>query len=268
MTLCKSNWIATVSLATLACLASSVRGQDDSTAGFARISDGRTKAVQAASFHGHGGGHGYATQNGCPNGNCQTGRCSHGANCPWMSGLFQEQYCKNSFDHGYSPPAKYPLHRRGVQYNAYFPNQWYGLPGSQLAGGYPMVYQPTDTTQLGYYYQHVPSWQPNPNQLPQRPIPANWHISAPSVSASGFHGAGWGGGYPNGNCPHGNWNGMNGSADFPATQSQPTPLQQSPMPDPTAPPAEIKSVPEAAIPPAPGQLDNSASRENLRRAFY
>jgi hypothetical protein len=264
MILCKSNWIAAASMA-LACLASSVRGQDSSAPGIVRISDGGARAVQPTSFHGHGGSQGYVSQNGCPNGNCQNGQCSNGSNCPQCWGLFQEHYCCHSPDHGYSPPAKYPLHRRGVQYNSYFPNQWYGLPGGQLAGGYPMVYQPTDTTQMGFYYQHVPSWQPNPSPMPQRPIPANWHIVAPTVSAANFRN-GWGGSCQNGNC----WNGMNGSADYQMLESQPAPSQQSPTPIPTqsAPPAEISPVPQTAVPPAPGLFNNSASRDDGQRAFY
>ena len=70
--------------------------------------------------------------------------------------------------------------------------QWYGA-GADYSGSYaPMVYQPTDTTQLGYYYQHVPFWQPMPNRLPPRPIPAQWHITAPAVQASRFSTGAWG----------------------------------------------------------------------------
>jgi hypothetical protein len=32
---------------------------------------------------------------------------------------------------------------------------------------------PTDTTQLGYYYQHAPAWRPAP--APGAPIPSQWH---------------------------------------------------------------------------------------------
>ena len=34
---------------------------------------------------------------------------------------------------------------------------------------------PTDTTQLGYYYQTVPRWHPNPNMVPPAPNPRQWH---------------------------------------------------------------------------------------------
>jgi hypothetical protein len=46
-------------------------------------------------------------------------------------------------------------------YTAWYPDQPFTMYGGRVPGGlYPTVYQPTDTTQLGYYYQYVPSWQP------------------------------------------------------------------------------------------------------------
>lgn len=102
-------------------------------------------------------------------------------------GKFKEHYCTHSPDHGYSIPGKWPIHRRGVEYQQLFPNAYYsvygGAPGAVAA---PQVYTPTDTTQLGYYYQHVPFWQPQPNPLPPRPIPAQWHHYAPAVYASQY----------------------------------------------------------------------------------
>lgn len=120
----------------------------------------------------------------CPTGNCPTGTCPR-CRRPLFN-CFCEHYCKHSPDYGYSPPAKYPLHRRGVEYSSYYPNQWYGAGADYSQARFPMVYQPTDTTQLGFYYQHVPFWQPVPGNLPERPIPAQWHIVAPPVSASKF----------------------------------------------------------------------------------
>jgi hypothetical protein len=185
--------------------------QGANSVGVVRISSPRTSSlVQPASSQsvqqtgGHGMGYSQApcqsgncpTGNGyqvggCPTGNCPTGGCPTG-NCPrgcrggCFQGKFGEYYCKHSPDYGYSPPAKYPLQRRGVQYQNRFPTQWYGA-GADYSGSYaPMVYQPTDTTQLGYKYQHVPFWQPMPNRLPPRPIPAQWNITAPSVQASRY----------------------------------------------------------------------------------
>ncbi len=260
MTLRKSNWIAAACMAALSCTAS-VYAQDDGTAGIVRISDGRTRTTaQPASFHGNHGNHGnhgghgdsVAGYGGCPNGGCPSGDCRAGA-CPQcFNGFFQERYCKNSPDHGYSPPAKYPLHRRGVQYNAYFPNQWYGTPGASY-GSAPMVYQPTDTTQLGYYYQHVPYWQPSPGMMPQRPVPAQWHVTAPAVHASRFH-SGFGG------CQCQSCQ-MQMQMSSPVSNDQPTPV-----PVPVTAPTEVK--PEASLPPAPRQFENSASGGHIRRATY
>lgn len=105
--------------------------------------------------------------------------------CPGRRCLFAPHTCSRSPDYGWSVPGKYPIQRRGVQYNAYYPNAWWGQPGSGVdARGAATVYQPTDTTQLGFTYQHVPFWQPHPNPLPQRPDPAQWHNFAPTVGAT------------------------------------------------------------------------------------
>jgi hypothetical protein len=46
-------------------------------------------------------------------------------------------------------------------YTAWYPDVPFTQYGGRLPGGiYPVIYQPTDTTQLGYYYNYVPSWQP------------------------------------------------------------------------------------------------------------
>jgi hypothetical protein len=249
MTLRKSNWIAAACLAALSCTAS-VGAQDDGTAGIVRITDGRVRtAAQPASFHGHHGGYGQsAGYSGCPNCDCQSGISPTAFN-----GFFQERYCKNSPDHGYSPPAKYPLHRRGVQYNAYFPNHWYGTPGASYAGA-PMVYQPTDTTQLGFSYQHVPFWQPQPGMMPQRPVPAQWHITAPTVHASRFHN-----GYGGCQCPNCQMQMQMQQMDggSPVMNNQPTEIQG---------PTEVK--PEASLPPSPRQFQDSATSGHIRRAGY
>jgi hypothetical protein len=45
-------------------------------------------------------------------------------------------------------------------YTAWHPDVPYTQRGGRLPGGiYPTVYQPTDSTQLGYYYNHTPGWQ-------------------------------------------------------------------------------------------------------------
>ena len=183
--------------------------QGPSSEGIVRITDGRSRSnirqtagqnvMQVNSCQNGavaGSGAGAYGSGGCPTGNCPTDGSGAGY-CPGQGypcnghgcfgkGCFAEHYCKHSPDYGYSPPAKYPLQRRGVEYQNYYPAQWYGAGGDYLPATAPMVYSPTDTTQLGFYYQHVPFWQPQPNRLPARPIPAQWHITPPAVEASGF----------------------------------------------------------------------------------
>jgi len=45
-------------------------------------------------------------------------------------------------------------------YASWYPDQPYSQSGGKLPVRYPTIYHPTDTTQLGYYYNYVPSWQP------------------------------------------------------------------------------------------------------------
>lgn len=72
-------------------------------------------------------------------------------------------------------PCPNPLRRAPVMFQRNWPQNWYGngpAPGVNTA---PMVYQPTDTTQLGFHYQRVPTWLPNPQMLPPAPFPGNYH---------------------------------------------------------------------------------------------
>lgn len=214
----KSNGImAAAMLLSLSATASLFAQQNPDTAGIVRITDGRVRSanqqaaeqgVQQISGWHHGGTMvvpnpapytgvpnqaNYGMAGGCPNGNCpggygagygncQSGRCGRCRGC--LHGLFCERTCKRSPDYGYSPPSKIPLLRRGVEYTNYYPAQWYGAGADYSQSTAPMVYQPTDTTQLGFYYQHVPFWQPQANRLPARPIPADWHVTPPPMQAS------------------------------------------------------------------------------------
>ena len=309
----KSNGLIAASLMLI--LGSATSGfaqQGPGSAGIVRISDGRVRSsAQTATAQSveQVGGHRYGPmagdcQNGssptggCPTGNCPTGfgqDCQSGA-CPTcrggcLHGKFGEHYCKHSPDYGYAPPTKYPLHRRGVEYTNYFPQKWYGAGADYSQSPAPMVYQPTDTTQLGYYYQHVPFWQPMPNRLPPRPIPSQWHTTPPAVSASrycnGFFPgqlgpyagqAGWHGGHNSGS--YVSAGGMNGSCPptgnvAPTTSPQPLqhnietvpPIQSVPGPIDTAPqPLQeqvIDSQPVSAdaggLPPSPSSAANGNS---------
>lgn len=81
------------------------------------------------------------------------------------------------------PPVTYSIGRMPNTYNYYWNTRLAGVPSG---GGlqYPMVYQPTDTTQLGFYYQAVPRWQYRPEMLPPAPAPY-WPIG----SQSGYGGS-------------------------------------------------------------------------------
>lgn len=83
-------------------------------------------------------------------------------------------------------PARYPVERIPVQYLRYYPAAWYGLPGSTLPVVAPQVHMPTDTTQLGFYHQRVPTWMPVPGMIPPPPNPTALHTFTPM----GYAGAG------------------------------------------------------------------------------
>jgi hypothetical protein len=49
----------------------------------------------------------------------------------------------------------------GRRYYRWLPESPYTTTSGHLHGGqYPMIYWPTDTTQQGFYHQHVPRWRP------------------------------------------------------------------------------------------------------------
>ncbi len=266
--------------------------QEGDGPGFVRISDVKPQGVpvQNASHHVHKGeyhaidptcppGGPAVYGEGCPDGSCYGhGHCyghCHG-NCH-LKGLFREHYCTHSPDHGFSVPEKNPIYRRGVQYNRYYPNSWYGAPGTNISPGvvYPTIYQPTDTTQLGFYYQHVPFWQPNPNALPQRPIPAEWHVKGPPSAPLAFnhitpYRAGWGHGHAKfhgkygrgGDCPPGDiW--VETTTGTPASIPNGTVVPNG-TPTETVPPATIEAAPPAETTAPPP--DASAQAPRIRRA--
>ncbi len=79
-------------------------------------------------------------------------------------------------------PIRRPLYRVPVQYARYWPSSYYTggySPAARYAQPLPMVYQPTDTTQLGFYHQRVPQWQPRPDAIPGPPWPPAWHYAIP-----------------------------------------------------------------------------------------
>lgn len=294
---------------------------DGSSAGYVRITDRQLKpngqpVQQAGAFHHHHLGGAPCPNGSCPTdpgygsgvggyGNCPTGDCPYCRGC--FHGKFCDHYCKHSPGYGYTPPGKYPLLRRGVQYDTMYPAQWYGAGGECIVSSAPMVYQPTDTTQLGFYYRHVPFWQPYPNPLPVRPVPAEWHVTPAPYSAWGnawgytwnhygkfghhlhhHHGRYYQGGYGmNGNCPvDGTWVPQQGTTPGEVVQPvnpSPTPVNApSPSSPEVLPDSSAQELPQTSLPPTPSSPDDdgigapiksslpadSASSGHIRRIGY
>lgn len=108
--------------------------------------------------------------------------CQHGSKGIWtfpaVRWVLDPDYYTVAPDYGWSVPGKRPVVRQSVGYRKYTPDVWYGQQTSgkpQMAARYPVIAQPTDTTQMGYYAQHVPTWQPR-NILPAPPHPRTWHV--------------------------------------------------------------------------------------------
>lgn len=190
-----------------------IHAQDANEPGYIRISDGQVASpllpvnssqISVASAQGQPIATAGCQQ--CQTGNCQYGNCPQGGcpqgGCPQCShfgpcanGCHAHKCthhihqildilnpcgaCTHSPDHGYAVPTKVPAYRRGVAYQKYFPDAWMGhqtpdMTGMQRA---PVVYMPTDTTQLGYYYQQVPQWRPVRGMVPPAPNPKQWHLN-------------------------------------------------------------------------------------------
>ena len=184
-----------------------VLADDQTVAGVVRISDGKSKAVQQVSHDllpGHGlFSHGipYTKQILFRNSTTSCG-CSQCANDshhghpghylykdrgPLRNMILLDSSRTYSPGHGWARPMPHPIVRNSVEYQRYWPTKWYGQPGGGISANaqrYPSVYMPTDTTQLGYYYQAVPQWRPNPGMIPPTPWPPSWHSRECPVDGS------------------------------------------------------------------------------------
>jgi hypothetical protein len=120
-----------------------------------------------------GTGAGY--QPGCNNCNSNNGCLSQSAKrlLAWIDPC--STTCSYSPMHGFTPPSKRPYFRQPISYQHNYPANWVGGTPSGHHGHRPVIYTPTDTTQLGYYYQKVPTWVPVPGMTPPAPQPAEWH---------------------------------------------------------------------------------------------
>jgi hypothetical protein len=90
-------------------------------------------------------------------------------------------------DAGWNAPAHLPVNYDGAWYGSYAPQNAYGTSGGGFIANYPTVYQPTDTTQLGYYYNKVPTWQTRTDMIPPTPNPDDFHSRIPHQRSCGFH---------------------------------------------------------------------------------
>lgn len=98
------------------------------------------------------------------------------SDCPQNGDGFEQRKKHRPPTTGWVPPGRIAMGRMWVPYHKFYPNAWMGQPaGPQVR--LPVIYTPTDTTQLGYYYQHVPHWHSYANMIPPVPRPVDWHYS-------------------------------------------------------------------------------------------
>lgn len=187
-----------------------LRGDEEPSAGVVRLTDGPPQEILSATgaVIGSSSGWSHDAEDQC--GGYRTAYPNPFS--VWLSG--DHRACTYSPDHNWSRPVKHPIRRGPVEYRRYWPDKWYGEPGSApRQAHFPVVAVPTDTTQLGYYYQRVPTWRPNPAMVPTRPWPPFWHrreCPGPMTQAPVLG-------------PH--------AAELTPTPAEPTPAPASPAPD-------------------------------------
>jgi len=238
------------------------RLQADDSEGVIRISN------QAQGGQAQGSTSGGYSEGECPN-------CQSGSSCGYRGcgGMQPRGYVNGvlgwlnpwsgvgtySPDHGYAPPGKvHTPHPQQVAYNKAFPDSWTGQPGAGGMGGQRAVaiYMPTDTTQLGYYYQAAPRWHANPGMTPPTPVPSQWHRDlCQGQGQCRGQGCRMCRGQGQGNCPN-----CRGNSSYPqlqpgeqivsegAIQNQPQPAEPNPAP-------AMESIPQPLIQdPAPPSI--------------
>jgi len=100
-----------------------------------------------------------------------------------LAGFLDVGYARVSRE-DWNPPRKFQISRAPAVYSRMYPERFYGQAGPPTTGPirhYSIIPMPTDTTQLGYYYRRVPSWQPR-RMLPPIPRPSRWHDRTPIPS--------------------------------------------------------------------------------------
>ncbi len=187
--------------------------------------------MQPGNYHGNQGGSSSAACESCQISNYQSSpvyqtcdTCDGGGSSAcsfWTRPLFPNSCAakccatKAYPDAGWTPPARLPVNYDGAWYGAYVPQHAYGTPGGGFVANYPTVYQPTDTTQMGYYYHKVPTWQTRNDKIPGIPRPSDFHTRTCPGNGSGCFGHHGGYAVPvNSNCQ--NWNSGNYATMAPA----------------------------------------------------
>lgn len=124
----------------------------------------------------------------CPNcGQCShdcNGKCKHGGRCHrgWLAYKLNCMFgihggASHAPGHGYVMPVKRPMWDVSYPYNHMLNATAMGVAnGQQASSPYGNVYMPTDTTQLGYSYGHVPYWMPRAGMVPGTPNPESYHL--------------------------------------------------------------------------------------------
>lgn len=200
--------------------------------GIVRISDQKQPAPAAESAS--------TDRSAYPSGDCQceTGYRHWRHNGPPHSPLAAMLHHQGTVspDDGWARPVKNPIRRNPVEYRRYWPSKWWGQPGSALSSrrpAFPQVYMPTDTTQLGYYYQSVPQWRRNPAMVPLMPWPSAWHRRECPLRSGAY--------------------GIPAGAVIESTKPTPATKQHTTPPAPSAPPKPQARAPQQYIPPQPAE---------------
>ena len=203
------------------------------------------------------------------NGNC--GYCGYGCMRPcghvhqFLDWFNPHGMCTHSPDHGYAPPGKmHTPHPQQVAYQKGFPDAWTGQAGAGMGVGGPRavaVYMPTDTTQLGYYYEAVPRWQAYRGMVPPTPIPSQWHRELCQGQACQHCR-----GQAAGGCPHcqGQAHGPGHTPQDRVIETQPQPAEPNPAPAVDPLPNPVEPAPAPAAEPAPAAPLEKAENLNLQ----
>jgi len=184
--------------------------------------------------HCHGG------CNHCNGGYCNGNRCCRG-------GLFGNRMGVSAISYA-RPPVLPPVRRYPKVYSRYWADHVTRDSGPAVrtaqAPSYPMIHTPTDTTQLGYTYVHVPFLHFRPEMLPPAPGPS-WGTAAycPGAGHTTYDSSGY-----YGNDSDESYESYQGGS----VQPSPTPIQkQDPAKGPAArpEPVPVQGAPSVQRPP-------------------